>query len=91
MSLSGIQKLIEKKFKQQAKIIKDFDSKLEGFKRGFANQVAETRKAVESLGKLIQTLSKGVDREIAKILNQPCMKITEIFTPEEMEKLKKVI
>lgn len=91
MSLSGIQKLIEKKFKQQEKIIKDFDSKLEGFKRGFAQQVAETRKAVESLGGLISKVAKEVDKSIAKILKKPCMEIEEILTKEELENLKSLI
>ena len=90
MSLSGIQKLIEQKLKKQDKLIKDFDSKLEGFKRGFAQQIAETRKAIEQLGGLISKVAKEVDKQLEKINKKPCMKITEIFTPEEVAKLKSI-
>lgn len=91
MSLSGIQKLIEKKLKKQDELIKEFDSKLEGFKRGFAQQIGETRIAIEQLGGLISKVAKEVDKQIGKINKKPCMKITEIFTSEEIEKLKSKI
>lgn len=91
MSLSSIQKLIEQKFKKQEKLIKDFNSKLEGFKRGFAMQIGETRKAIEQLGGLISKVAKEVDKQLAKMNKKPCMEITEIFTSEEIEKIKSKI
>lgn len=91
MSLSKIYDLVEKKAKKQNDKIKDMYSMFEGLKKGFAMQIGETRKAIEQLGGLISKVAKEVDKQLAVINKKPCMKITAIFTEEEIEKLKSKI
>lgn len=91
MSLSNIQEMITKKFKAQEKKIDDFNQMFLGLKMGFAQQIGETRKAIEQLGGLISTVAKAVDQKVAKLETKPCMAINTIFTEEQVKKLLKLI
>lgn len=90
-SLADLNKLIKKKFEEYDKKLADFIQMFNGLKLGFAQQIGETRKAIEQLGGLISEVAKAVDKKLEKMEKKPCMEITQIFTEEQVEKLLKLI
>lgn len=87
MSLSSIKAL----FKQHQNAV---DKKLEEFKKkldSMAFIVRSYKASIEKLALTLKDVSEKMHERVVALEEKPCMKITEVFTKEEMNKLKSKI